>query len=81
MNTDEFNAAMEQITEDFIDHWTSLVDKFAEEGELGPNHKLTCFLYSHVGIERVLSDRVWKLGVEYIDAVIEVAEELRKDTA
>ena len=77
MKTDEFNERIGQITEDFIDHWLKLVDKFAEENELSPNYKLTCFLYSHLGIERVLSDRVWKLGEEYIEEVVAVGKELR----
>ena len=78
MNTDEFNKRIGQLTEDFIDNWTTLVDKYAEAGKLGPDHKLMVFLYSHVGIERVLSDRAWKLGSDFMDAVLKVAEELKK---
>lgn len=79
METDEFNATMRTLTEDFIDNWTRIVDKYAEENELGPNHKLTCFLYSHLGIERALSDRVWKVGAKYIDAVVEIGKEIKKN--
>ena len=78
MNENEFNKLMESAVEEFIQEWIGLVDQYAEDNELGVNHKLTCLLYSHVGIERALSDRVWKMGSKYIHAVIEVAKELRK---
>lgn len=79
METDEFNKMLKSEVEEFIQAWIGLVDQYAEENELSPNHKLTTFLYSHLGIERELSERVWRLGAEYMEAVIEVGKEILKN--
>ena len=76
MKTDEFNKRMYEHTENFIDVWTQIIDEYAEANELSPNHKLTVFLYSHLGIERALSQRVWYIGAKYMDVVIEVGKEV-----
>ena len=79
METDEFNKKLEVLTDEFIQNWTAIVDTYAEENELGPNHKLCVFLFSHLGLERKLSQRVWELGSSFMDAVVVLGEEMRAD--
>ena len=79
MKTEDFNKYMNELTNDFIDEWTKLVDDYAESNELGPNHKLTVFLYSHLGLERKFSQRVWAVGSKYMDAVVTMGKEIMKD--
>lgn len=76
MKETEFNKRCNQLTEDFLNHWTELVDKFAEENELGPNHKLCVFLFSHLGISRALDARVWKVGNSYVEAIVTIGKEM-----
>lgn len=78
MSTDDFNKNLGELKSDFVKNWIKLVDEFALSQELGPNHKLTCLLYSHLGIERALSETVWNMGAEYMGAVIKVGKELKK---
>ena len=79
MKTEEFNKKMVILTEEFINNWTHLVDIYAEENELGPNHKLCVFLFSHLGIVRALANRVWKVGNNYMEAVVALGEEMKAD--
>ena len=79
MDSEEFNKKLAVLTEEFINNWTHLVDIYAEENELGPNHKLCVFLFSHLGIERTLANRVWKVGNNYMEAVVALGEEMKAD--
>ena len=79
MKTEDFNKVMEELTNDFIDEWTKLVDDYSESNELAPNHKLTVFLYSHLGVERKLSQRVWAVGSKYMDAIVAMGKEILKN--
>ena len=79
MKTEEINKKIGILTEEFINNWTHLVDIYAEENELGPNHKLCVFLFSHLGIERALANRVWKVGNNYMEAVVALGEEMKTD--
>lgn len=75
MNEDAFNVEMLAYTEEFIKNWLRLVDDFSRSNELGPNHKLTLLLYSHLGIEKKISSTIWDLGVSFMDSVIKIARE------
>lgn len=77
MDEIEFNKRIAQLTDDFISNWSDIVDKFAEENELGPNHKLCMFMFSHLGIERAIANRVWRIGNNYVEAIATLGEEMR----
>ena len=79
MEEKEFNKRIAQLTEDFISNWSDIVNKFAEENTLGPNHKLCVFLFSHLGIEKALANRVWRIGDSYVEAVASLGKELKSD--
>ena len=79
MTTDDFNKNLGELTGNFVKNWIRLVDEYASDNELGVNHKLTCLLYSHLGIERALSDRVWMMGSDYMGAVIKAEKEILKN--
>lgn len=75
METEDFNKTLAKITDDFIQNWVNLVDTYASKNELGPNHKLCVLLFSHLGLERKMAQKIWDLGSNYMNAVITVGEE------
>ncbi len=77
MTIDEINSGLNKLTEKFILDWIKLVDKFSSENELSPNHKLTTLMFSHLGIERKLSARIWSVSSKFMDEVVRIGKELR----
>jgi hypothetical protein len=79
METEDFNKELSMLTDDFIKNWLSLVDIYAQENELGPNHKLCALLFSHLGLERKMSQKIWEVGSSYMDAVVALGKEMEID--
>lgn len=75
METEEFNKTLSILTNDFINHWLNIIDRYAKENKLGPNHKLCVLLFSHLGLEKKLADEIWKLGSSYMNAVVAIGKE------
>lgn len=76
METEDFNKALSILTEDFIQNWLDIVNRYASENELGPNHKLCVLLFSHLGLERSLSQRIWDSGNAFMNGIVALGEEM-----
>ena len=79
METNEFNRNLTLITDEFIDKWIKLVDKFSGTNELKVQDRLLTLLYSHLGIEKRLSAHIWEVGSNFIETVIEIVKEEKAD--
>ena len=77
METEDFNKALSILTDDFIQNWLDIVNRYASVNELGPNHKLCVLLFSHLGLEKSISQRIWDSGSSFMKAVITRGEEMK----